>query len=296
MVPANYMEHIAVVPAWLKHAPDIGFTIIDLIAPMFMFAIGLSYPASFRRRWEREGRRATLEHFIRRGLALIGLGSLFSVGEWLAGFNPSGILWGVLQAIGAAILLCLPWLWTSRWTRLLSALVLMFTYQWFVDTAWLEDVLRSPHAGIQGALSWTAILLLATAFADLADSPKFQASLGIALLGAGLGLAAVIPVSKHRMSASFDLIVSGASALLYLGCAGWVARRRPIAALVTWGRNPLVLYVAHLVLLGVFLVPSAPWWHFQAAPPLAIAQGLTLMAVLHAGARWLERRGVFIAL
>ncbi len=39
MVPANYLEHIAIVPAWLKHAPDIGFTVIDLIAPMFIFAL-----------------------------------------------------------------------------------------------------------------------------------------------------------------------------------------------------------------------------------------------------------------
>lgn len=296
MVPANYLEHIAIVPAWLKHAPDIGFTVIDLIAPMFIFAIGLSYPGSARRRWAAEGPRATVEHFARRGLALIGLGSLFSLGEQLSGFNPGGVPWGVLQAIGVSIILCLPALWLPRWARLLAALGLMAVYQWLLETAWLEAVLRAPHAGIQGALSWTAILMLSTSFAELAESPLRQVLLGALLLAVGLGLAPWVPVSKHRMSLSFDLIVSGASALLYLASAAWAERRGAVAALVCWGKNPLALYVAHLVLLGVFLVPSARWWHFEASAPLAVVQGLAYVAVLHAGARYLERRGLFLAL
>ena len=49
MFAANYMEHIAVVPAWLKHAPGIGLTAVDFIAPFFIFAIGLSFGPSSRR-------------------------------------------------------------------------------------------------------------------------------------------------------------------------------------------------------------------------------------------------------
>ena len=43
MVLANYMGGVALIPAWLKHAPDVGLTVIDLIAPFFIFAIGLTF-------------------------------------------------------------------------------------------------------------------------------------------------------------------------------------------------------------------------------------------------------------
>ena len=41
MILANYMNNVEIIPGWLKHADDIGFTVIDLIAPMFVFAMGL---------------------------------------------------------------------------------------------------------------------------------------------------------------------------------------------------------------------------------------------------------------
>ena len=55
MILANYMNNVSVIPAWLKHADDIGYTVIDLIAPMFVFAMGLTYRLSFHRRYERDG-------------------------------------------------------------------------------------------------------------------------------------------------------------------------------------------------------------------------------------------------
>ena len=48
MVIANYLFDVTTIPGWLKHAPDIGLTVIDLIAPFFIFAIGLTYGASYR--------------------------------------------------------------------------------------------------------------------------------------------------------------------------------------------------------------------------------------------------------
>ena len=53
MALADYLVGVKIVPAWLKHAPDIGYTVIDLIAPLFVFAIGLTFghlvPAARRR-------------------------------------------------------------------------------------------------------------------------------------------------------------------------------------------------------------------------------------------------------
>ena len=33
MILANYMNNVSLIPSWLKHSDDIGYTVIDLIAP-----------------------------------------------------------------------------------------------------------------------------------------------------------------------------------------------------------------------------------------------------------------------
>jgi predicted acyltransferase len=170
MLPANYMEHIRVVPAWLKHAPDVWLTIIDFIAPFFIFAIGLTFGSSVRRRMSKDGPQRTLEHVIKRALALIGLGMLFSVGEHSYGFNGDQ-LWGTLQAIGVAIALTLQTLWLAPLLRLGLALGVMAGYQALLGNGWLEVVVAASHGGIQGSLSWAALLMCATVYADLRASP-----------------------------------------------------------------------------------------------------------------------------
>ena len=69
MVLANYLGGIRVVPAWLKHAPDVGLTVADLIAPFFIFAIGLTYGLSARRRMQTAGKAKTVQHFLVRFFA-----------------------------------------------------------------------------------------------------------------------------------------------------------------------------------------------------------------------------------
>ncbi len=41
---------MASVPGWLKHAPDVVLTLADLVAPAFIFSIGLTYGMSSERR------------------------------------------------------------------------------------------------------------------------------------------------------------------------------------------------------------------------------------------------------
>jgi predicted acyltransferase len=96
MALANYMGGVILIPAFLKHAPDIGLTVTDLIAPFFIFAIGLTFGLSFRRRFDREGAFKTYSQFVVRYLAIIGLGAIISAGETALGENPSGVDWGVL--------------------------------------------------------------------------------------------------------------------------------------------------------------------------------------------------------
>ena len=219
MVIANYLFDVTTIPGWLKHAPDIGLTVIDLIAPFFIFAIGLTYGASYRARVERDGAARTWGHFLRRWLALIGIGAIISAGEVLVGKNASPISWGVLQAIGVAgivtlLVIRVPPLW-----RALIALVMLAAYQLLLDNLWLSTVLHSEHGGMEGAVAWSAMLILSSVVADVWRR-NGSSELGVAwpsavALAAGLLLSLVAPISKNRVSASYVLVSLGASGLLF---------------------------------------------------------------------------------
>ena len=53
MVGGDYLSGVQLVPAALKHAPDIGFTIADTVASAFVFTVGLNYGPSFARRMKK---------------------------------------------------------------------------------------------------------------------------------------------------------------------------------------------------------------------------------------------------
>jgi predicted acyltransferase len=302
MVLANYLAGVAIVPAWLRHAPDIGLTVIDLIAPFFIFAIGLTYGISFRRRLERDGARKTISHFLARFLALIGIGALLSAGEFYFGISTAPVQWGVLQAIGVAGLLAMPLLVLPQGWRWAIGLALLGGYQLALDHFWKATVLGSPHGGLPGALSWSAMLILATALADLYFEGKkgsqktFLLAVGAVLI-LGVVLAFWAPVSKNRVSASYVLLSLGASGTLFYGFDLLVERvgvRLP--GLSACGRNPLLLYLCHDVLLGVFVLPGLPLWYAQAPAWLVVLQSLGLLAVLTAVALVLDRKRLYFSL
>ena len=295
MVIANYLFDVTTIPGWLKHAPDIGLTIIDLIAPFFIFAIGLTYGASYRSRMERDGFGRTWGHFLRRWLALIGIGAIISAGEVLVGKNASPISWGVLQAIGVAGIVTLLVIGVPPLWRALIGLGVLAAYQVLLDSSWLQTVLHSEHGGMEGALSWSAMLILSTVIADVWKRSRVSEA-GVAwpsavALAAGLLLSLVAPISKNRVSASYVLVSLGASGLLFAVVLLVVNRLRLSAGYLRWwGINPLLLYIMHYLLLALVVLPDAPWWHVQASIPLVIAQAAVIIAILSVAAWLLSRR------
>ncbi len=297
MVLANYLAGVEWIPAWLKHAPDVGLTVIDLVAPFFIFAIGMTYGLSARRRQQRDGTKAMAGHFVRRWLALIGIGAFLSAAEMAVLYNNGDADWGVLQAIGVAGLLTLPLLFTPTWVRFLTAGGLLAGYQYLLNHGWLYPVLSSSHGGIMGCLGWTGMLILATALADLFHNPRLSrrwftaAGMAVLLAGWGATQTAWALISKNRVSASYVLVSTGISALLFLlfylltDKAGWKAR-----LLGWWGQNPLLLYVAHYFVLSVVVLPSATVWYIQAPLWLVVVQALGLLTVLSWLAWWLYKR------
>jgi predicted acyltransferase len=301
MVLANYMGGVNLIPSWLKHAPDVGLSVIDLIAPFFIFAIGLTFGLSFQRRLAREGAFKTYSQFFTRYLAIIGLGAVISAGETAFGANPSGIDWGVLQAIGMAGLLTLVVIRLPSFYRWLIGAVILVVYQILLDNYWLDVVVRSPHGGLFGSLGWAAMLILGTALADLfhAQGPQNKAFPWVILgiLGAGIALAFLSPVSKHRVSASYVLVSLAASGLLFL-VFHWLTTRFAWRSrfLLAWGKNPLVLYFLHYFIIGIFFLPGIPGIYQEAAWWLILLEMAVLIGGISAVACWLDRKNIVIAL
>lgn len=146
------------------------------------------------------------------------------------------------------------------------------------------------------------------------DAPRRLRGLvgaGFGLIGLGLALSLVLPLNKQLWTASFALLTSGLSALLFAlaAAAGDIAPARPFRKL---GANALTAYCVSL-LIGIAglhrVVPdhgkivTIPAWVFVRldgvlnAPQLASAlYGLLVLGVTYAIVAQLDRRGLHLRL
>ncbi|MHB1376228.1 MAG: heparan-alpha-glucosaminide N-acetyltransferase domain-containing protein [Candidatus Humimicrobiaceae bacterium] len=286
MVIVNYLSGINCIPGFLKHASDIGLTITDLVAPAFIFAIGLTYKLSFDKRLIRDGRKKTYYHFSIRFLAFIGIGAFFTGGSAIVVTNEAAAgAWGVMQAIGAAGLITLLFIRMGTITRIVIGLVLLIIYQLMLDNFWLDRVLNSAQGGLQGALSWGAMLIISTALADLFHNQLrhmlIYTVLSLVVLLAGILSSLLFVVSKHRVSLSYVLISVGISALLFL-LFDIFSRLTKIKLILLewWGSNPLLLYLIHMILLGITFLPMNEVWYFGAPVWSALLQLVGFFSIL----------------
>ena len=279
MIIGDYMSGMRIVPDSLKHAPDVGLTVADLVALAFVFVIGLTYGQSFA------ARRASLgpgvyRYFGLRYSSLIGIGAIIAAGANMTG-QPTD--WGVLQAIGVAGLITLGVIRLPTWARFAIGAGLLVAYQLLLDQWMLPTVLQAVHGGLFGAISWAALLILSTAVADVWRRGMTAYVVCCAVLAAAAAATSffLVPLSKHRVSLSYVLITLAMSAVIYLGfeLAARVVAARP-GPVSWWGENALVLYVVHLLLLGAVVTPPVDWWYVDAPWWLAVVQAVAILGLM----------------
>jgi len=296
MVLINYGMGVQTLPDWLKHSQDIGMTFADLGTPVFVFAIGLTYGLSFRRRAASHGLPAALGHFLRRYLAFLGIGAIITAGQTMLGKELESLDWGVLQAIGFAGLMTLLVINLPTAIRLGFGLGLLALYQVLLDRYWLLVVLGSQHGGLPGSLSWAAVLILATVIGDLYHDEsrrKYVPWASLTLLVAGFVLAVVIPVSKNRVSATYDLITLGFSGLIF---SIFYLMNFRLDCFAAWGQNPLLLYLLSFLVTGLFALPPVPGWYEWAPLWLVGVQAAVMVAVLSGLALHWYKRGLIFSM
>jgi len=296
MVGGDFLGGVAFVPDWLKHAPDVGLTVADLVAPCFVFAIGLTYGPSFARRAGRDGLGAAYGHFLLRYLALVGIGAILTVGGTQLAGQPTD--WGVLQAIGVAGLVVLPFVRLGTTVRFAVGAALLVVFQLILDAGALPIVHASVQGGLVGTLSWGALLILSTAVADVWRRGRAPLAVCVGVLMAvAIASVLVVPVAKTRVSLSYVLVTLAVAAIAFslTDAASRAVPSRP-GLIAWWGEYPLVLYLLHLILLAFVVLPDASWWYAGAPLWLAAGQLAAILVVLSLVAWMLHRRRARLAL
>lgn len=260
MVFVNFIATAKSTPGCLKHAKDIGLTITDLVAPAFIYAIGLTYKSSFIKRYIKNGKNNAYYHFITRFLAIIGIGAFFTAGAAIVSPEVARGSWGVLQAIGASGLITLVFIRLKSFVRLIIGLVLLIVYQFVLDKFFLNLVLNSEHGGLFASISWSALMILSTFFSDIFYDKNLKKLIFIIIslifLFCGFFLHRYFPISKHRISLSYVLLSLGVSSFsFYFFYLINKIKFIKLNYLIWWGQNPLFLYLLHMILLGVTFIP-----------------------------------------
>ena len=147
MVLANALANYKRVPPYLQHAEADGFTLPDIVMPMFFFAMGYAAELSFWSRIKRDGDRKTISHLLFRNFVLIGYGVL---GTLLVKDHP----WDILEALGVAGLLAIPLLFLQPAVRMILAVISLVAYQVGISYFFSPAAAESYWPGaLAGALS-----------------------------------------------------------------------------------------------------------------------------------------------
>lgn len=105
-----------------------------------------------------------------------------------------------------------------------------------------------------------------------------------------VGFTVVVPVSKHRVSLSFVLLTLAISAAALL-ISELISQNYPDKRgfLCWWGENALALYILHLLILAVVVLPPIDWWYVNVPWSLALAQLVAILTFMTLLAIWMKR-------
>lgn len=313
MIFVNVIASFDKIPAWSKHAVDYGLTYVDLVAPFFIFAIGLTYTLSFNRYMEKNGWFQTFLRFLRRYAAFYGMG-MFGL---MYIFADKGILfgWGVLQAIGLAGIFTLLFIRFPRSVRFAIGIGLLAVYQYILtinveigtitmplgDLNWYDS-----HGGIIGGIGFSILLLLCTAIVD--DFRKTNKwwilGMGCIFTTAGIiwhliyhytGWPPFGGISKERVTPSYILLACGLAAILFwllwfIYDKHHLTKNRSI--LQPMGRNSFFIYIIHPIFIGltILILPQ------DSHAALVMFLGLVSVIILWTVSFFLDKKKFYIVI
>ena len=266
MIFANSVQLYNDVPAWAKHAGDFGLTYVDLIAPFFVFMLALNLNVSYKRRFEKVGKKRAVLRYIRRFLIFIGIGLVMTIYARPDGFY---FRWGTLQVLGFSGLMLLPLLELKPYLKLVFAILFMILHQFILFTPISIVIYDSIEGGILGVFSWGSMIILSSFLARGLEKGKeyirhYFLSGGFICLLTGIGFAFVWGISRQYVSLPYILISVGIASILYYFLYylyevwgvnyNFVKKERIFSAV---GRNAFTFYLIH-ILIAYFIFALFP--------------------------------------
>lgn len=300
-------------PEQLHHASWNGLRLVDLVFPLFLFAVGISTTLS--------SRRLDVRHALHRAVVLALMGVALATLK-----NEGFRLTGVLQHIAGAYLLAFAVLRLPRRCQLPVAVGLVGLL-WIAFTAWVgpgDDPWGEAGTLAHAVDGWllggftaegtlqtvaSAVTVLGGAFVGRMirrgpGSALLSRQIGrhaAALVTLGMLLTVVVPLNKKLWTPSFTVLTIGTSCA-FLAAGIWLVDvrrfRRATAPLIHLGSNPMLIYALSMAVLF-----SLRNWGDALTPEFALAGSDMLGAMAYAVgwvALWwllafvLYRRRVFV--
>jgi predicted acyltransferase len=264
----------------LDHTPWVGFTFWDLIAPLFLFIVGLSLPLALERRRELgQSNRTIVGHILRRTAVLIVLGLIFN-GILRLDFSDYRYT-GVLQRIALSyVFAALITLFCKLRGQIAWTVALLLGYwaimalipvpgfgrnvltpegnlEGFIDRLFLPGkfccYIYGDNEGYLSTIPSIATVTLGVLCSHLMHMKRSETFKTLALIAGGAACIGVgllwglwFPIITRLWTSSYTLYCNGWCMLLFavfywiIDVKGW---RRWAFPLVVIGMNPLTIYV-----------------------------------------------------
>lgn len=257
MLLVNFLGYFRVMPETFRHHLT-GFSFADVVAPFFIFIVGVGLRLSFLKNTEINGSFYGKKRAATRFLMLTAIGIFFYGPDFKVN------IWDALVDIGLAGVLMVPVINLSAVMRCGIAALYLLAFQcvsdWTPYGAWLFNR-GSIDGGPLGPLSWIFPLAWGTLVADWywknVRASKFILNAllcGLSLTFLGYALSVFWPFSQRAMTCSYSVCSSGISILailvFYLVVDIW---RKPFPHLALLGRHALVIYLVQNVLISSWL-------------------------------------------
>jgi len=293
MILVNFLAFFDATPPFLKHAKGSFITFADLVAPLFLFALGMMYRKSIMSKISTVGRRKAYLLFTKRYLLILVVGI---IGGCFGKMSLS-LDWGILQAIGSAGLIALPFIALRVSLRILVGAILLLVHQLGILPLVHESVARAEQGGPLATLAWTAMIIFSSTAGDLlsrgSNERIFRAItiLSCGIIALGLASAHFTPLSKVLVTASYIIMTTGISAALFgLFVAAEAGAALSIAWLIPLGHNALLVFLMHyaLVKAGHRLMSRS------ASLPLVLAGSAAIFLLCYAAAYILDRKRIYL--
>src|ERR1700722_7105089 len=280
LADALHLPFQATLRKQLDHTPWVGFTFWDLIAPLFLFIVGLALPFAIQSRLRRgESRKTILLHILRRTALLIVLGLIYNgiLGLNFPEFRYTGVLQRIaLSYVFAAIITLMTGLrgriaWTiallaGYWAIMAlipvpgfgrNVLTMQGNLEGYIDRLFLPGkfccyVFGDNEGYLSTIPSIATVMLgvLCTHILKAGRSERFKVLAlvagGLASLALGLAWGEVFPIITRLWTSSYTLYSNGWCMLLF-ALFYWIIDVKGYQRWAFWlkviGLNALTIYL-----------------------------------------------------